>query len=180
MEHLITAEEVKKCGRPIGRMVDDAKLNSFIEETEMLQIKPVLGDTLYLYLCEEMEWKEEERDDNVNTLLNGGQYLVKDARTGKEVARCFNGLKVTISYFVYAQNIMSGDYESTRFGTVMKQDSYSAHISDKQRSDNYNAVLEIAHSYLNDCVTYCKAVGLIKNNGRSKVNLGGISIKKIG
>lgn len=181
MEHLITAEEVKTSGRPIGKMVDNAKLTSFIAETEQFQIKPVLGDSLYLQICKDLEKEESERDSRITTLLNGGVYEVTncsgDAQKGEHY---FGGLKVAISYFVYAQNLMSGDFESTRFGTVLKSDDYSTHISDKQRSDNYNNVMEIANAYLKDCVGYCKSVGLIKTKGHSKINFGGITIRKIG
>lgn len=178
---MITAAEVKTSGRPIGKMVDDDKLTSYITETEQLQIKPVLGDPLYLQICKELEKEESERDSRITTLLNGGVYEVTDCKGDEQKGEhYFEGLKVAISYFVYAQNLMSGDYQSTRFGTVLKSDDYSSHISDKQRSDNYNNVMEIANAYLKDCVGYCKSVGLIKSGGRGKINFGGITIRKIG
>ena len=179
MEHLITASEVKNSGRPIGKMVDEQKLTSYISETEQLQIKPVLGDSLFLTICMELDKEDSVRDSRITTLLNGGEYIDKHSQCENE-EKYFNGLKVTISYFVYAQNLMSGDYETTRFGTVLKTDDYSTHITDKQRSDDYNNVMEIANAYLKECVAYCKAVGLIKSHGKSKINFGGISIKKIG
>ena len=91
------------------------------------------------------------------------------------------GLKVAISYFVYAQNVMTGDFESTRYGMVIKDGDYSTRISSKERSDCYNNTLEVANYYLAECVKYCKVKKLITTKtNRSVVSTGGMTIRKIG
>lgn len=168
MQHLLTLDELRKLGRPIGKM-DDDKLEAYLTEAEQMYVKPCLGDELFLSLfgnCEE---------DRVKLLLDGGVY---DDRNGKP--HSFLGLKVAISYFVYAQNVMSGDFQSTRYGMRLKEDDYSARISSKERSDHYNNTLEVANCYLNECVAYCKSVGLIATRGNVSASPGGITIRKIG
>lgn len=169
MEHLLTPAEVCKLGRPIGN-VDPVKLTAYITETEQLYIKPVFGTPLFLKLFD-----DANTDNRIATLMDGGVY--EDAEFGTQ---SFAGLKVTLSYFVFAQNVMSGDFQSTRYGIVVKDGDYSTHISSKERSDCYNNTLEIAHAYLRECVAYCKSVELLEKPGRAKAALGGITIRKIG
>lgn len=169
MEHLVTPEEVIKLGRPIGK-VDHDKLLAYIAETEQLYVKPTIGTALFLKLLD-----EDSHDDFMTKLLDGGVY---DDRQGG--VQSFVGLKTTIAYFVYAQNVMSGDFQSTRYGMVIKDGDFSNHISSKERSDCYNNTLEVANAYLRECVLYCTSVGLIQQAGRASAALGGITIRKIG
>ena len=127
MELLITPEEVKRLGRPIGN-VEESKIKAFIREAEHLSVKPVIGDELYLKLLDKGETEEDYK-----TLLNGGSYS-----DSKGNVFSFMGLRVAISYYVYAQNVMSGDFESTRYGMVLKDSDYSSRMSSKERSDCYN------------------------------------------
>lgn len=170
MEQLITVEQLGKTGRPIGK-VDESKLKAYITETEHLHIKPALGDSLYLDLLKVGEDKPEYA-----LLLSGGTY--EDANG---YIHSFMGLREAIAYFVYAQNVMSGDFQSTRYGIRIKEDDYSAHISSKERSEHYNNTLEVANQYLAECITFCKVKGLIGNRrkGRS-ISSGGCTIRKIG
>lgn len=169
MEHLVTPEEVMKLGRPIGK-VDHDKLIAYISETEQLYVKPTIGTALFLKLLD-----EESHDDVLTKLLDGGIY--KDRQNEVQT---LVGLKTTIAYFVYAQNVMSGDFQSTRYGMVIKDGDFSNRISSKERSDCYNNTLEVANAYLRECVRYCTSVGLIQQGGRASAALGGITIRKIG
>ena len=136
-----------------------------------MSIKPALGDELFLNIL-----KEGENNDYYKLLLNGGVYIDNNHNT-----RSFMGLKVTVSYFVYAQNVMTGDFQSTRYGTVIKQGDYSQGISSKERSDCYNNALEVARHYLKECLTFCKVKNLIRNRtGNRTISTGGCTIRKIG
>lgn len=170
MEHILQPDEVRSLGRPIGKVADE-KLTAFITEAEQLHIKPVLGDELFLRLLDE----NEQGSNDIKKLLNGGTYTDK-----RERLRSFMGLKVALSYFVYAQNLMSGDIESTRFGSVLKNGDFSTRISSKERSDAYNNAVDVAKAYLKECVEYCMETGLIKTAGKAKISVGGVTIRKIG
>jgi hypothetical protein len=179
MTHLLTTIELRTLGRPIGKVADD-KLTAFITEAEQLHVKPILGDELFLELQKEVENTDEDNSNtNLQMLLSGGTYYINQG-CENETIRSFQGLKTAIAYFVYAQNLMVGDIESTRFGSVIKNGDYSTHVSSKERSDAYNNTLEIANAYLKECVEFCKANGLIKVAGKPVASLGGITIKRIG
>ena len=171
MNHLIEVEELRKLGRPIGKHVSEDKLLAFITEVEQMNIKPSLGEALFHSLLEEGDSVED-----YNTLLNGGTY---EDECGNLCS--LMGLKVTMSYFVYAQNVMTGDFESTRYGMVIKDGDYSTRISSKERSDCYNNTLEVANYYLSECVKFCRAKNLIMSKTNpSVVSTGGLTIRRIG
>ena len=179
MKNLITTAELRKLGRPIGKVADD-KLEAFINEAEQLHIKPIIGDKLYLDLQKEVEVVEDgEKNDALQLLLNGGTYFENEGGID-ETIRSFSGLKVAISYFVYAQNLMVGDIESTRYGSVVKNGDFSDRLSSKERSDAYNNTLEAANAFLKECLAYCREKELITSAGKPTASLGGIYIKKIG
>ena len=178
-KHIITIEQLKGIGRPIGKMVSEDKLNAFITEAEQLHIKPILGDKLFIQVLEESN-KDSISDERISLLLDGGVYNGKEYGK-KDIDQCsFMGLRTALSYFVYAQNLMSGDVESTRYGFNVKEGDYSSHVSSKTRSDIYNNAIEIGKAYLKECVEFCKVSGLIHTEGQSKINIGGLTIRKIG
>lgn len=171
MNHLIEVSEIKSLGRPIGKHVSEDKLLAFITETEQMNIKPAIGEQLFKDLLEQDCANEEYK-----ILLKGGSYEDECGNLASLM-----GLKVAISYFVYARNVMTGDFESTRYGMVVKDGDYSTRISAKERSDVYNNTLEVANYYLSECVKYCRVKKLIKSKTNpAVVATGGITIRKIG
>ena len=157
--------------RKFGTHVSDEKIQAYIAEVEMLYIKPVIGDDLYLKLA---DGQCDTCEECIATLLKGGIYT-DSCGNRKHIS----GLCVAIAYFAFAQYIMSGDAESTRYGFVMKDGEYSSKISAKERSDNYNNVLQIAHGYLSECQQYIRDVMGDYCAGTPKIT-GSITIKKIG
>lgn len=135
-----------------------------------MNIKPVLGDKLFLDILQ-----NGEENEKYQMLLAGGAYK---ANNGEIYS--FVGLKCCISYFVLAKIVMVGDFQTTRFGTMLKESDYSSHISTKERSDCYNDTLEVANSYLRDCLRYCNHVGIPTDNLGVQRASGGIKIRKIG
>lgn len=183
-KQLVKPDKIKSLGRPIGKMVPENKLNAFITEAESLHIKPILGDNLYLTLLDAIDDDgniKEGVDERLKILLEGGVYDGSDydckTDQGKHI---LEGLLVTLSYFVYAEDVMSGDFESTRFGVVTTNNNFSTHISRNYRSDLYNNIIDKANAYLQECVAFCKVSGLIKEQGKSRVNIGGCTIRRIG
>lgn len=169
MEHLIKPAELAEYGRPISKNTDEDKLNAYITEAEQMNIKPVLGDGLFLSILE-----KGEDDEKIKMLLNGGTY-----QSGDKIYT-FVGLKAAVSYYVFAKYLMVGDFNATRFGVTMKEDSYSSHISSAERSNAYSDTLEVANCYLQDCVSYCKRNGLMSGNPGFQKATGAVTIRKIG
>lgn len=169
MEHIVTIQEIRVSGRPIGK-VDDAKLEAFLNEAEMLLVRPVIGDKLLLKLKD-----RESLIPELTTLIEGGSYEIG------EDTRSFSGLRAAISYYVYAKNVLCGDAESTRYGMVVKDSEYSTRLSAKERQDIYHDAMEVAQLYMNDCKRYLTDKELLSCSSikRHQQNIG-ITIRKIG
>ncbi|MBR0116489.1 MAG: hypothetical protein IJM04_04325 [Prevotella sp.] len=151
-DHILTVEEVRAYGRPISPKVSEEKLLSYIYETERLSVKPLLGDRLFSIVMEKLKSGEVLADeDPVKMLLDGGEYT--DQHGGFHI---FSGLKMAMSYYVYAQYVMDGDFQPTRAGMVVKEGGYSQHISSKERSDCYNNALSTAQSFMNEVVLFVR------------------------
>lgn len=178
MEHIITVEEVRDLGRPISDKVDNDKLLSYIFETERLNVKPLLGDKLFSEVIKFIGSKSEDASDRFYQLVNGGEY---EDRNGEY--HMFSGLKIAMSYFVYAQYVMDGDFQLTRAGVVIKDNAYSSHISSKERSDCYNNALSAANGFLDEVKTFikCKFSEYYKKRNRPGVTpSNSIVIRRIG
>ena len=65
-QYLITAEEVSKLSRDMSIHLDDSKIETYIRESENIDIKSALGDALFLEV--------KEHPEKYNILLNGGEY----------------------------------------------------------------------------------------------------------
>lgn len=151
-DHILTVEEVRSYGRPISPKVSEEKLLSYIYETEQLSVKPLLGDRLFSVVMGKLKNDEPLDDgDPIKTLLDGGEYTDRHG-----AFHIFSGLRMAMSYYVYAQYVMDGDFQPTRAGMVVKEGGYSQHISSKERSDCYNNALSTAQSFMNEVVQFVR------------------------
>lgn len=180
MRTIISVQEAKTLGRPIGKVADD-KIMSFIVEVEQTIIRRALGDDLYIKILD-----MDEFDDVFDVLLNGGRYKVPHCGCisiddEEELdTKILTGLKTAEAYYVYAQNVRAGDYESTRYGMVIKDDTYSSGITPKERDQIANNATEIAETYLNECIEYCRDNDILPKRIRGNKNItAGCVIRKI-
>lgn len=169
MKTIATPEDIRNRGRQIGK-IDDARLQSFINEVEMTIVRKKLGDKLYLQI---INTDEEQMSQELSTLVNGGTYTLN----GEE--NMLIGIKTAISYYVYAQNVLAGDYISTRYGMRIKEDDYSQGLTQKDRAEIAGSATDIANAYMEECLEYCDNMGIEYSNGRSMQITSGCIIRKI-
>lgn len=177
MKHIVTTSEIRDLGRPISSKVDEDKLLSYIYETERLNIKPTLGDKLFSEVLQYVE-NPGTKNEVMELLINGGEYTDK-----RDDYHMLSGLKMAISYFVYAQYVMDGDFQLTRAGVVIKDNAYSSHISSKERSDCYNNALTAANGFLGEVKDFIRDKLPQYHRQRNKPGLiptNSIVIRKIG
>ena len=167
MKTIATPTDIRQKGRQMGK-IDDNKLQAFINEVEMTIIRRKLGDELYIQLS-----TDENLSEDLQTLVDGGNYTI-DSKP-----YLLTGLKTAIAYYVYAQNVLAGDYESTRYGMRIKDDDYSSVITQKERSDIAGQATDIADAYLEECLAYCDKKGISYLNGRSMRITSGCIIRKV-
>lgn len=146
-EHLITVERFKELARPTSKHIDDGEVQTFIRECEDIYIIPAIGLTHFKALQE-----DEEKPKNM-TLLDGGEFEDKEGKLKK----C-SGLRLALSYFVYAKMVMSDGGLLTRTGLMQHNDSYASREDDKNRVRMYNDAMNVAETYLGSCLAYLKSV----------------------
>ena len=161
MQLYITTDEVSKLARTMSVHIDTEKIETYIRESENIDVKSALGDALFLDV--------KEHPDNYSELLDGSSY---DVECG---GRCsFVGLKAALAYYTYARIVKNGDGSVTRLGFMHKDNEYSSHSDFKEKLMAYNDAFSIADRYLKECVRYLndnrKSFPLYKGNGGLTAN----------
>ena len=139
--YLITPDEVMSLSRGMSAHVSDDKIGIYLGEAENLDIKPVLGDALFLDI--------KANPDKYELLLSGGEYT---AKCGEK--RLFVGLKSALAYYAYARLVKNGDGNVTRFGFVNKDYEYGNRPEYKEKQIAYNDAFDVASRYMKECVDY--------------------------
>ncbi len=144
MNALITAEEVSALARPI--YADEEIVSSIIAESEREDIKPRIGDRLYLTLKTK---GVDELTNEESLLLNGGQWTSSNGDV-----HYLEGLKTALAYFVYSRIVRDGNIQSTRYGARIKSDENSTSTEDTERQRQYRQAFASADRYLAECLAF--------------------------
>lgn len=151
MEHLITPDEFKTLSRPVSVHLDDNDVQAFINECEQLYIIPAIGYGNFKAAATDGDWDasfDESFDKNV--IVNGGEWS-----DGDTLQNCV-GLKSALAYYVYAKIARSDGSIYSRSGFMRHEDQYSEHVDDSKLKQ-YNDVMDIAETYLGNCLRYLKS-----------------------
>lgn len=149
MKHLTTIEKIKQDSRFLSKHIDDIRINFCIEEAERLDIKPQIGDSLFLSLVKWAENADAIDNERYSELMQGGEY---EGKKGKK--REFKGLQAALNYYVYARLVKYNNFSLTRFGFVEKQDQYSQKADLKERLVMEKDTRSVADTYMAECLEY--------------------------
>lgn len=170
MKNLITYEEISQLARPCTTDRDLAE--AMIAEAQRVEIKPRLGDWLYLRLLNSEEIfiadggsAAGERDivmsshdeDKTNftlssqyvQLLEGGQWEDNCGRLNM-----LTGIKTALAYYALARIVRDGNIQTTTYGTAIKDDQYSADPERAERQRQYRELFSQADSYMAEALTF--------------------------
>lgn len=140
---LIRPSEISTLAREV--FIDDDKAVRFIVEAEDLDVRPVLGDRLFLYIYE-----NQSDIEVVNNILNGTVYKYNGN------TYLFYGLKTAIAYYAYARLIVGGDIEVTRSGLRSRDSDYSHQVPMEERQQVSRECSAIADRHMNQLLDYIK------------------------
>lgn len=138
---LITPEEISLLARPCH--VDEQKAIAYIVEAELNNIKPALGDDLFLRL---------KRGEN-RLLLEGGEY----ERDGK--LYYIAGVKRALAYYVYSRLLESGSVDLTRQGVVNRRSEFSDEADEREKISVSRETYTIADRYMQEIAQYIGGCG---------------------
>lgn len=128
--------------REISQNVRDEKINPIIEDAELLDLKPLLGDQLYFDLLANIA------EVKYTNLLDPLEYTYNE-KTYKH-----QGLKKVLSIFTFARYIIHGSFTDTGFGTVQKKNQDSEPVSEAQKRNVYTKDRQTAVAYFNEVALY--------------------------
>ena len=148
MDNLTTATEVKALCRPISTHYEDANILTYIGESEDIDIKPILGEQMYIDLSEAQTGTT--LTPNQTLILNGGVYTVEEKKY------VFKGLKSAIAYFVYSKIIKNSDGQVTRYGYINKDTAESDRPPLKEKLVAAEDAAKVGNAYLNEVLQFIK------------------------
>lgn len=166
--HLINKSDVERLSRPISVHVNESDIDTFIDETEQMDVIPAIGSDLFLTVQGGLD------NENYRALLEGGVYQGKDGKN-----RIFKGLKTAMAYYVYARLVKNDGRILSESGFLSHNDEYGKKMDDKQRYVSYNDALNVAKRYMADVLEYLKMTDStfdkraeVKNNGTRIIAIG--------
>lgn len=171
MSNLISLAEFKQLARPASVHMDENEVLAYVRESEDLNVKPLIGVTLYNTLVNAAY--ESDLTSEQNILFKGGTYT-NDCGQTKECA----GLKRAVAYLAYARMIAANGGMVTRTGYYAHDDDYATRVDDNNRANAKREVQNMGDFYLGSCAEY---YGYITDTcTRRKVRNGNLRIKSIG
>ena len=191
MRNLITYEDISRLARPCTTDRDMAE--AMIAEAQRVEVKPRLGDALYLRVLDleniEMiidcgnassfhdlvlgiipEARTTVSDLNPYAfLLEGGLWVDK---SGTE--RMLTGIKTALAYYTLARIVRDGNIQASAYGSVVKDDQYSSETETAERQRQYRELFSQADGYMAEVVNYlasnCHSFPEYKVAGRMRSN----------
>lgn len=152
----ITPQDVSLLARPC--YADEAKVLAYIYEAEQNNIKPKIGDDLFLRL----------KDGENPLLLEGGTY----EKNGKRYQ--LNGIKKALAYYAYSRLLESGSVDLTRQGVVNRRSDAANAVDEDNIIKISRETYAIADRYMQEVMDYLGA-GEQQTTQRTSVGLIGAS-----
>lgn len=169
MKHIITYEEISQLARPCTTDRDMAE--AMIAEAQRVELKPRLGDALYMKLM------AETVEERFSTLLGGGAWK---NRAGDDCL--LTGVKTALAYYTLARIVRDGNIQATTYGAAVKDDQYSADPERTERQRQYRELFAQADTYMAEVLHYLtqncdtfpeyKAAGTMRSNRMTVKTIG--------
>lgn len=143
MQNLINITDFTE-NKFLTQNLDSSDIDPIINEAQMFDLKPVLGDALFHDMMENLTVAKYV------TLLDGTIYTP----TGWTSPIRFSGLKMVLKYYVYARLLVLDGVKSTNSGFVLKTLENSERISGTQRTQMIAQGKSGAKVYEDEMVRY--------------------------
>lgn len=198
MRNLITYEEISSLARPCS--ADREMAEAMIAEAQRVEIKPRLGDALYLRILEGFDVEDIIYDGgsasvegDVEIAYDAGALVIiggEDAFTasskfdtllngGRWTSSCgelrlLTGVKTALAYYALARIVRDGNIQASTYGSVIKDDQYSSDPEKAERQRQYRELFGQADGYMAEALSYlssnCKRFPEYKVAGKMRSN----------
>ena len=173
MRNLIAYEEIGELARPCS--TDRELAEAVIAEAQRVEIKPRLGDALYMRLVRDIETEivitggtatvvsgvvidatpgtvsTDEGLDPYDMLLIGGKWTDSCGRP-----RLLTGIKTALAYYALARIVRDGNIQASTYGAVVKDDQYSSDPERTERQRQYRELFAKADTYMAEVVDFLR------------------------
>jgi len=121
LDKLLATKEDFAAFRDISANIKDSKIDIFIRESQLIEVRNFLGPQLYKLLLDDYDEQTKTFTSTIySSLWNGSSYTTSE---GKE--EIFNGLINALIYFTYSRFILQQQMNVSRFGLESIQDTIS-------------------------------------------------------
>ena len=136
--------------REMSANIADSKIDIFIRESQLIEIRAFLGPELYLLMVEDYDQNLKTFSNQIYTdLWFGVDYTdinSKDVR--------FNGYMNSLIYFTYSRFLLQQQMNVSRFGLESLQDDISEDSPVSQIRTKAKESLSMAIQYQKDCTSF--------------------------
>ena len=146
LDKLLVTKEDFKDFRDISKNISDDKINIFIRESQLIEVRSFLGAELYLKLQEDYDdVLKVFTDPTLEALWYGVDYANKE---GKDIR--FNGYANSLIYFTYGRFLLQQQMNVSRFGLESIQDTISEDTPVAQIRTKAKEALSVGIQYQKD------------------------------
>jgi len=128
--------------REIARGVKEDKINPYIDDAQLLDLKPLLGSALYYDMV------KNSTDQKYINLLDAKEFQVN------EITYSHVGLKKILAIYADARYKLFGSFTDTSFGYVEKNYQGSTTVPQNSKKDYYKLNQQIATQYFSDVALF--------------------------
>ncbi len=141
MVQLITISDFNSLRALSSNLNASKKLDPYILEAQQFDLKPLLGNSFYLAICN--DFVNGEFTEYVD-LFNGSEW------TESGLTYRHEGLKSVLVYFSYARYVIESPLSETANGVVIKTEQYSQSAEDKSLIRRRDTAYSGAQAYWAD------------------------------
>jgi hypothetical protein len=145
---LITFNDIKSSVKSLSEHVKEDRVNNAILEAQQLDLKPRIGEQMYIELLETKATPTEA----FRALMLGAIYTNPSDGLKYE----FAGVKKALSYFAYSRLIKGISSSVASTGFVQKNNDFSQHTQLKEKLAASKDAEITGAAYLQECVDYIK------------------------
>lgn len=152
MKHLITIEHIKSF-RPISKELSNERMLPYIEEAQLNDLRPLLGDTLFWDFLNKFDNTVDALYADYQKLLNGDSYTP----SGSPASVTFLGVIPCLSYYALARYFENNSIHAVRYGIVQKvNDNLSEQVSPQVLAAAIESIRAVAFGYQSQVINYLK------------------------
>ena len=122
----ITIEDICRY-RPVSKLIPVERMQPFIRESQVQDLLPVLGDTLYYDFLDKFDNTASAMYTKYQDLLGGKLYTP----SGYSTSIIYSGVIPMLAYFSLARYYQNSQVNATAYGLVQKNTEYGTQISNQ-------------------------------------------------